>query len=295
MAFVELSATTNFTFLTGASHPEEMMIEAASFGMPALAVADVNSVAGIVRAHTKAREMARDAGSCIRLLPAARIVLREGLEATVLPRDRAAWGRLCRLLTLGRRRAPKGQCDLCLEDLVEWGKGMEVLIHPPSTAKPATRPGSGAGAWVTQAQRLARRLEGQTFLLVAPRYDGQDHLRIERAHQLAAFLGIPPVASALPLMHRSARRRLADVLTAVRLGCRVEDLGRRALANGECRLRSEAEMLRLFDGYEATVHRAGEIAERLNFSLDELRYEYPSEVTGAKAPAGALPGWPRPG
>jgi error-prone DNA polymerase len=283
MAFVELSATSNFTFLTGASHPEEMVTEAAGLGMPALAVADVNSVAGIVRAHTKAREMVRDGGPRIRLLPAARLVLREGLEATVLPRDRAAWGRLCRLLTLGRRRAPKGQCDLGLDDVVEWAKGMEVLIHPPSTVKPATRLGGGAGAWVTQAQRLARRLGGQTHLIIAPRYDGQDRLRIARAHQLADFLGVPPVASALPMMHRSARRRLADVLTAVRLGHRVEDLGRRALANGECRLRSEVEMLRLFQGHEATVHRAGAIADRLTFSLDELRYEYPSEVTGGES------------
>ena len=140
MAFVELSATTNFTFLTGASHPEEMIAAAAALGMPALAVADLNSVAGIVRAHTRARELARDGGPRIRLLPAARIVTREGLAATVLPRDRSAWGRLCRLLTLGRRRAPKGQCDLGIDDLADWAEGMEVLLHPPETVPQAQRP-----------------------------------------------------------------------------------------------------------------------------------------------------------
>ncbi|MDX5350824.1 MAG: error-prone DNA polymerase, partial [Paracoccaceae bacterium] len=109
MPFVELSTLTNFTFLTGASHPEEMILRAADLGMPALAVADVNSVAGIVRAHTRAREIARDGGSVERLIPAARVVLADGFQVTCLPRDRAAWGRLTRLITLGRRRAPTGQ------------------------------------------------------------------------------------------------------------------------------------------------------------------------------------------
>ena len=151
MAFVELSASTNFTFLTGASHPEEMIAAAAELGMPALAVADVNSVAGIVRAHTRAQEIARDGGPRVRLIPAARLVLREGLVATALPRDRAAWGRLCRLLTLGRTRAPKGQCDLGLDDLLDWGEGMEILLHPPSRVPQAPRVQGGAGAWVKLA------------------------------------------------------------------------------------------------------------------------------------------------
>lgn len=92
MPFVELSALTSFTFLTGASHPEEMILRAAEMGMPALVVADVNSVAGIVRAHTKAREIARDGGPRVRLIPAARVVLADGFQVTCLPRDRAAWG-----------------------------------------------------------------------------------------------------------------------------------------------------------------------------------------------------------
>ncbi|MCB6177746.1 error-prone DNA polymerase [Rhodobacter sp. Har01] len=288
MAFIELSATTNFTFLTGASHPEEMMRQAAELAMPALAVADVNSVAGIVRAHTKARELARDGGPLVRLLPAARLVLREGLAVTALPKDRAAWGRLCRLLTLGRRRAPKGQCDLGLDDLLEWGEGLELLLHPPSRVPQAPKVQGGAGTWAKLAQRLTRRLEGQIHLLMAPRYDGQDGPRFTRLSRLAESLGIAPVASALPLMHAARRRRLADVLTAIRLGCRIDDLGRRALAHGEQRLRSEAAMLRLFQGHEAAVHRSGEIAARLAFSLDELRYEYPSEVTGGETAAGRL-------
>ncbi|MFN3847721.1 MAG: PHP domain-containing protein, partial [Paracoccaceae bacterium] len=131
MSFVELSALTNFTFLTGASHPEEMMERAARMGMTALAVADVNSVAGIVRAHTRARELARDGGPRIRLIPATRLVLEDGFSVTCLPRDRAAWGRLCRMLSLGRLRAAKGECRLHLADLLDWGAGLEMLILPP--------------------------------------------------------------------------------------------------------------------------------------------------------------------
>ncbi len=198
MAFVELSATTNFTFLTGASHPEEMMERAGELGMAGLAVADANSVAGIVRAHARAREMARDGGPQVRLIPAARIVTREGLVATALPCDRAAWGRLCRLLTLGRRRAPKGQCDLGVEDLLDWGAGMALMLHPP---------GRNGAAWRGMAARLVAAFGPAVHLLVAPRHDGQDGARISRGARLAADLGVRPVASGLPMMHR--RRRAA--------------------------------------------------------------------------------------
>ena len=306
MPFAELSALSNFTFLQGASHPEEMMQQAGAMGITALAIADVNSVAGIVRAHVQARELTRLGQAAPRLLPAARIVLQSGLVVTVLPRDRAAWGRLCRMLTIGRRRAPKGDCQLGLDDLLDWGEGLEMLLHPlqdratgrgalplprpssgPAPAPMATGPKAlplprGAGAPWPEAQRLARRFPGQVSLLAAPCYDGQDPARFRSLAALAQGLGLPLTASALPMMHRAHRRRLADVLCAIRHGCRVEDLGHRAMPHAEQRLRSEAEMLRLFRGHEAAVHHTGEIAARLAFSLDELRYEYPSEITGSE-------------
>ena len=281
MPFAELSVTSNFTFLTGASHPEEMMRRAADLGLPALAIADENSVAGIVRAHVEAREIARRGGSAPRLIPAARIVTRDGLTVTLLPRDRAAWGRLCRLLTDGRRRARKGDCELFAEDLIHRGAGQEMLLHPAARDR-------AAGDWMALAQRLINRFPGQVSLLLAPRYDGQDRARFDRLARLADRLGIPTVASALPMMHHGARRRLADVLTAIRLGCRVDVLGRRALANAETRLRSEAEMLRLFAGHEPAVQRSGEIAARLTFTLDALRYEYPSETKDGETAAQRL-------
>ena len=292
MPFIELSATSNFTFLTGASHPEDYVLRAAELGFDAIAIADVNSVAGIVRAHTKARELARDGGPKLRLIPAARIVVEGGFSVTVLPQDRAGWGRLCRLLTLGRRCAPKGQCHLTLQDLLDWGEGLALLIHPQTVtqAPPVQAPTvqGGAGAWLTLAHRLTRRFESDCYLLMAPGYDGQDRARFAALTQLAAQLRIPTLASALPLMHHGARRKLADVLTAIRLGKRIDALGLDAAPHGENRLRSEAEMLRLFRGYEGAVHRAGTLAATLTFSLDELRYEYPSEIAAGETPATRL-------
>ncbi len=290
MSFVELSALSNFTFLRGASHAEEMMHQAAAFAMPALAIADENSVAGIVRAHGEAREIARKEGHAPRLIPAARLVTTGGFTVTVLPQDRAGWGRLCRLLTLGRTRAPKGACDLGAEDLRDWGAGLTFLLHPPSggaVPHPA-RPGRHAGAWMAEAEALAQAFPGHVHLLMAPIYDGRDRRRFDRLARLAGALGIATVASALPAMHCAARRRLADVLSAIRLGVTVHDLGRRAMPHAEQRLRSEAEMLRLFPGHEDAVHRSGEIAAGLTFSLDALRYEYPSETSAGETTIGRL-------
>ncbi len=280
--FVELSATSNFTFLTGASHPEELMAEAAAFGQEALAIADLNSVAGIVRAHVAAREIRRKTGTAPRLIPAALIRLTDGFEATALPRDRAGWGRLCRLISAGRLRAPKGECHLAFDDLLEWCEGLTLLLHPPAE-------GGDAGRWLARARRLARRPGGEdTALLMAPCYDGGDAARFARLSGLAGQAGIPTVASGRPLLHAASRRRLADVLAAIRTGVRVDALGRAALSHAEQRLRSEAGMLRLFTGHEAAVHRSGEIAGRLSFSLDALRYEYPAEVAKGEAPAERL-------
>ena len=288
--FIELSATSNFTFLTGASHPEELMTQAAGFGQTALAIVDVNSVAGIVRAHVEAREIRRKTGTAPRLIPAALIRLTDGFTVTALPQDRAGWGRLCRLISAGRLRAPKGECHLEFDDLLDWGTGMDLLLHPPEDAvTQATTPGGGADGWVTVARRLARRLgRDHLALLMAPSYDGGDPGRFDRLAALADRLGLPTVASARPIMHRAARRPLADVLTAIRSGVQVDDLGREALIHAEQRLRSEAEMLKIFAGHEAAVHRTGDLARRLTFSLDELRYEYPSEISAGEDPSARL-------
>ena len=278
MAFAELCITSNFTFLTGGSHPQEYARRAIELRLPAFAIADRNSVAGIVRAHQELREAAREEAGVSRLVPGARLCLAGGLEITVLPRDRGGWGRLCRLLTLGARRAPKGACELHPEDLGDLGGdlgALHLLLHPPA--------GRSLRGWLPQARALARR-HPHAHLVASPRYDGQDAARLARLARLAGDLGLPLVASGEPIMHHGSRRRLVDVLTCIRTGRRIDALGRAALANAERRLRPEAEMLRLFAGHEAAVHRSGEIASACRFRLDELAYEYPREIWEGEDP-----------
>ncbi len=310
--FTELSTTSNFTFLTGASHPEEYMRRAAVLGMEALAIADDNSVAGIVRAHTEARTIARSVkerrdfyatygligpprpdhipappdaniNSTPRLIPAARLVFCDAPMITAIPKNRAGWRSLCRIISVGRRRAEKGLCDLSLSDLEEFHQGLHLLLWPH-----AQTADDGANGWVQTAQRLTRRFAGNIHVLMVPYYDGRDTVRFDALADQARDLGLPTLASAAPRMHHGSRRKLADVVTAVRMKVRVDDLGRHALANGEGRLRGEADMLRIFEGHEEAVHRAGALAEQLTFSLDELRYEYPSEITENENPSQRL-------
>jgi len=236
MPFAELSATSNFTFLTGASHPEDYAERAAFAGHVALAIADENTVAGIVRAHTRLKEIARivaeraaqearegeigpprpdhaprapgpDIRNVPALLPAARLRLADGFSATALPRDRAAWGRLCRLITLGRRRAEKGACLLRFDDLLEWGEGMELILHPPGRESPPhLRAGPDPETWRRLARRLARRFPGACHMALAPCYDGRDAARFDRLAACAADLGLPTVATAAPRMHHGRQR-----------------------------------------------------------------------------------------
>ncbi len=301
MAFAELSITSNFTFLTGGSHPEEIALRAIELGLPAFAIADRNSVAGVVRALHVLNEAQREAeaqgdtagdpagdpvgnpgGVALpRLLPASRLCLAEGIEVTVLPVNRGGWGRLCRLLTVGAGRTTKGKCDLRLPDLRDGGDlaDLALLLHLPA--------GRDLRPWLPHARAFARD-HPHAHLVASPRYDGQDGPRIARAARVAHGLGLPLVASAEPVMHAAARRRLVDVLTCIRTGRRIDTLGRLALPNAERRLRGEAEMLRLFAGHEAAVHRTAEIAAGCTFRLDELRYEYPKEIWAGEDPQARL-------
>ncbi|WP_116085773.1 error-prone DNA polymerase [Tropicimonas sp. IMCC34011] len=317
--FAELSALSNFTFLTGASHPEEMVDRAAMKGLPAIAVADINSVSGVVRAYAAAREIrrlvqereemeARDGPigppappgahrapslairNVPRLIPAARLVFEDGFSVTALPRDRPAWARLSRLISLGRRRATKGDCLLSLDDLLEWGEGMELLIFaefspPGGLPRSAQNPASPTRAlWDSHAGRLVARFGTACHIVLAPRYDGQDRDRFDTLAGRAAALGIDTVASAEPLMHHGRRRPLADILCAIRLGRVIDRLGRAGLPNAERRVRSEAEMRRLFDGpHAAALANAGEVARRCTFCLSELSYQYPTEIADGES------------
>ena len=288
------------------------MRRACRLGIDAIALADENSVAGIVRAHTEARTIARlvrerqewDARNTPigptrpphiakppsfpiqhspRLVPGARLTFSDAPPITALPRNRQGWASLCRLLSKGRLNAEKGFCDLQLTDLLDFADGLHLLLWPQATTTP-----SGAGAWGPYLKRLTRRFAGRMHLVLHPHYDGRDSERFAQLTQDATAHGLTTLASAAPLMHHGRRRKLADVLTAIRLKKRIDDLGRDALANGEQRLRSEAELRHLFAGHEDAIDRAAELAQSLTFSLDELRYEYPAEITDTETPSQRL-------
>lgn len=312
--YAELSITSNFTFLTGASHPEEYIRRAALTGLSAVAIADENTVAGIVRAHAAAREIGRQVAQrqgfdathgligpprpehlprpdsatiyiVPRLIPAARLRFSDTLNLTALAASRQGWATLCRLLSKGRQRATKGGCNLYLDDLIEQGaEGLHLLLYPP--VEPVTL--GATKHWLRAARRLTHYFGARMHLLMAPRYDGQDTKRFATLAQLAARLDLLTLASATPLMHHGRRRKLADVLTAVRRNVRVDALGRAALANGEQRLRGAAEMQRLYRDHLAALERAGELSRQIVFSLDALRYEYPSEISGTETPSERL-------
>jgi len=304
----ELSVTTNFTFLTGASHPQEYIARAALLGMPAVAIADVNSVAGIVRAYSECarvtrlvreRQQAADIGPPLpnhipqppsahiynipRLIPAARLVTRDGMNVTALAATRAGWGRLCRILSMGQQRAAKGHCDLMVDDLLNAQPyamgGIFWLVHVPDHP---------SDHWYGLARKLVSQYQDNVFVVLSPRYDGQDDARFSQLADVAQRLQCGVIASASPMMHHGKRRRLADVLTAIRLGVPVAQLGRAALANGEQRLRSPDEMRIIFHAYPQAIRAAQNILQQLEFSLDQLRYEYPSEISDGDSPADRL-------
>ena len=311
MTYAELATTTNFTFLTGASHPEEMIERAAALGLGAIAITDRNSLAGVVRAYARLKTLRKEAPpieksvtyedvrarakairvrkdpsgreeapdppeknpdadfiplSIPKLIVGVRLVLTDArADWIALPTDRAAYGRLCRLLTLGKQRAQKGACLLQLRDVQDWAEGSILLALPHDPFHPPQ----------DEIREMAGRFPDHTFTAAAPRYDGRDADRFSALSHCAA----PLVATSDALMHRGKRRRLADVLTCLREGCTIDTIGNRALLNAERRLRSEAEMRHVFRGHPQAVERTAQIAARCNFDLSQLRYEYPDEIT----------------
>ena len=279
-AYAELAITSNFTFLTGASHPEEWVATAARAGLSGLALTDRNSFAGSVRAHVAAKE----AG--LRHVVGCRLVFSDGTpDVLAWPSNRAAYGRLCRLLTLGNRRAEKGSCDIALDDLLAHGEGVVLAPLP------------GRGALRGEAEGLAVTLDrlrstfGREWVRLAaqPLFGPSDRRRLAGLAALADGAGVRLLAVGDLLHHVPERRPLADVLTAIREGVTLDAAGRRLAANAERHLRSGEEMARLFRDRPQAVHESVALLERLAFSLDELRYDYPEEdLEGAHTPQEAL-------
>ena len=242
--YVELQVTTNFSFLRGASHPAELVLRAASLGQGAVGVSDRNSLAGIVRAHVAAKE------AKVGLVVGARLDLADGLSVLAYPVDRAAYGRLSRLITLGRRRAPKGEYILYRKDVLGHGKGLVFIVLPDDDDDAAA----------AQTGALCAAFPGFVYLAGHNFCRGDDRRALARRAKLAAHAGVPLVALNDVRMHERARRPLLDILTCIREKCTIDNAGLRLDANAERHLKSAADMARLFRGHEAALAHTLEIA-----------------------------------
>src|SRR5215472_221210 len=207
-AYAELQVTSNFSFLRGASHPDELVVTAAALGLAAIAVTDRNSFAGIVRAHHAAKTVG------IRLVIGCRLDLRDGTSLLAFPEDRAAYGRLCRLLTLGKRRAPKGECHLDWADVAAHGEGQIFVVLPPEE-----------GDVAEFASRVAVEFRGRAYLAAHVLYRGDDARRLARLADISQQTGLPLVATNDVHYHEPERRPLQDAVTCIREHCTIAEAG----------------------------------------------------------------------
>ncbi|MBU6266803.1 MAG: error-prone DNA polymerase [Sphingomonadales bacterium] len=272
-AFAETVAASNYSFLRAASHPAEMVARAYALGMAGIGLADRNTVAGVVRAHVAWKELGGP-GSGFRLMVGARLVFADGTSDVIAyPETRHGWGRLTRLLTLGNRRAAKGQCILHLADLLDHADDLLLICTGRDRAV---------------IERLAEARPGAVSLAATMHRTGSDARRLAEAQALSAAAGVPLIATNDALYADSSVRPLHDIMTCIRAGTSIAEAGRRLLVNAERHLKSPAEMARLFCHAPEALVAAAELVSRVAFTLDELRYEYPHEPV----PPGWTPqGW----
>ncbi|MET3667021.1 error-prone DNA polymerase [Caulobacter sp. 1776] len=262
-AYAELQATTNFSFLRGASHAEELAIAAEALGLTAFAVTDRNTLSGIVRAWAAAKTRN------VRALTGCRLDFIDGTPSLLCyPTDREAFARLTRLLTVGQRRAEKGECHLTWGDFLDHSDGQLGLIVPPAKLD---------ATFETDLTRMAGDLRGRAWLAASRAYAAQDLKRLSRLDALGQAAGAPIVATNDVLYHGPERRPLQDVITCVREHCSIQEAGFRLEANAERHIKSPPEMARLFERWPRAVERTLEIVERIGFDLGQLKEEYPDE------------------
>ena len=302
--YAELQITSNFSFLRGGSHPEELVLRAHELGLAALALTDCNTLAGVVRAHVAAKEVgirfvvgARLDLEAARIpTPSARILplpsargsrvkpegdkrtgsekaggLQPARSVLCFPTDRAAYGRLSQLISQGQRRAEKGDCKLELDDLLDHAEDQIVIALAPD------RLDDGFAAFLRE---LSHKLPA-CYLAGQHLYRGDDAARLEALAGLAATCRTPLVATGDVLYHGPERRPLQDVLTCIREHTTIDQAGFRLEANAERHLKPPAEIARLFRHYPDALARTLEITDACRFRLDELRYDYPIDLPPA--------------
>lgn len=263
--YAELNCLSNFSFLEGASHAEELVRQAAFLGLKAIAITDRNTLAGVVRAHVAARD------SNIQLIVGAQLDFQDGPSAVCLPTDLAAYSRLSQLISLGRRRAEKGACEIYWADLIERIEGQQIILLAPR--KPDA-------AFTERMTALRDQIGDNLSLGVSNLMRGRDRQRIARWAEVAREAGVALVAINSVLYHVAARSRLQDVLVATRHKTTVEELGVRAQPNSERHIKTPQQMAKLFRDCPEAIARTAEITSRCRFSLSEIKYVYPEESRG---------------
>src|SRR3978361_1502202 len=261
--YAELQVTSHFSFLRGASCCEELFAHAALLGIPALGIADRNSLAGIVRAH----EAAKVTG--VRLIVGCRLDLADGMSLLVCPTDRPAYSRLCRLLSVGKKRGGKAKCILNWQDVADWSEGL-IAVLIPDTADDTC---------ALRLRRLRDTFGDRAYLALTLRRRPNDQMRIHELNNLAQRSRGGTVVTNDVLFHEQARRILQDVVTCVRHNVTIDELGFRRERHADRYLKAPAEMARLFGRHPEALARTIEILQRCRFSLDELAYQYPDEKT----------------
>src|SRR5262245_20419849 len=271
MSYAELHCSSNFSFLVGASHPQELVERAVELGYSALALTDDCSVAGVLRAHEAAKELR------FKFIVGSEFTLVDGLRFVLLATSRASYAKLCRLITRARRGADKGTYRLQREQIAPGDLGECLALWLPGSDLQ-----SAHGEW------LQAHCPQRTWLAVELLRSGDDRGRLAALTNLGSALGLPLVASGGVQMHVHERRTLQDLLTAIRFNMPITQVGYELQPSGERHLRSQAELSRLYP--LPLLEETERIAERCEFSLDELRYEYPEELVPLNASA---TGWLR--
>lgn len=261
LRYAELQVTTHFSFLRGVSSCEDLFAQAKALGIEALGVVDRNTLTGIPRAFEASEKFG------VRLVIGCRLDLEDDISVLVYPTDRAAYGRLCRLLTHGKKEAAKGKCDLKWRDLVTYGEGLLVILLPDLADEGL----SG------RLRRLKADFGDRAYVAMSLRRRPNDHMRLHELSLMAQRAGVATVVTNDVLFHEPERRMLQDVVTCIRHNCTIDDAGFRRERHADRYLKPPQEMHRLFSAYPDALRRTLEIVRRCNFSLKELKYQYPEE------------------
>ncbi|GAB2808931.1 error-prone DNA polymerase [Ferruginibacter profundus] len=272
MLYTELQVTTNFSFLRGASHPEELVEQAVLLGYNRIAITDRNTLAGIVRAHAAAKKVG------IRIIVGCRIDLLDGISLLAYPTNKNAYAQICNLLTIGNRRAEKGECHLYKKDIFQYSRDIKFIVLPPDALNEQFE---FEPSFEASLKEYRNAFGNDLYIAASRKYNGDDNKYLFRLSQLSIALNIPLVATNDVHYHEPGRRQLQDIVTCVREKCTIYNAGYRLHPNAERFLKPHEEMLRLFRQYPDAILRTKEIEDACTFSLDELVYEYPEEITTA--------------